>query len=68
MATEVTYPDVTVRLTGGDGNAFFVMAKVKKAIAQAHGEEAAVAWRAEALESGSYDALLCFCMDSVNVQ
>lgn len=67
MSTTPTYPDVTVRLTGQDGNAFAVMGAVSAAIRRAHGSAAASAYSAEAMESDSYDALLRHAMQTVKV-
>lgn len=81
MATEpntVTYPNVTVQLTGEDGNGFVIIARVGKAIRQSFGTDsfadreagraAEKAFRDEAMRSESYDALLAFVMRTVEVQ
>tara|TARA_R100000152_G_C6741663_1_gene165457 strand:+ start:80 stop:283 length:204 start_codon:yes stop_codon:yes gene_type:complete len=64
----ITYPDITVELTGTDGNAFSVIGKVQKAIRRAEGVDAARRFSEEAMQSGSYDELLQFCMSTVNVE
>ena len=65
---EVKHPQVTVQLTGEDGNAFLVMGKVTKAMKRAGCTPAEVeAFRAEAM-SGDYDHLLQTCMLTVNVE
>jgi hypothetical protein len=63
----VEYPDVTVQLTGQDGNAFAIIAAVAGAIRRTHGAGAASAWAERAMESESYDALLVLCQDTVHV-
>jgi len=63
-----TYPDITVQLSGTDGNAFSVIGKVKKAIRSAEGSDAARRFSEQAMQSGSYDELLQFCMSTVNVE
>ena len=64
----VTYPDVTVQLSGRDGNAFAIIGAVQNAIAKVHGSEAAREYAQEAMESPSYDALLQHAMRTVVVQ
>ena len=64
----ITYPDITVELTGTDGNAFSVIGKVQKAIRRAEGVDAARRFSEQAMQSGSYDELLQFCMSTVNVE
>ena len=63
-----TYPDVTVQLTGTDGNAFAVMGTVAAAIRAAHGSREADSYVAEAMDQPSYDALLGFTMATVHVR
>ena len=65
---EVKYPDVTVKLTGTDGNVFAIVGKVKNAIWKKHGMEASDAFRKEAFEQGSYDEVLQLCMRTVEVE
>jgi len=64
----ITYPDISVELSGTDGNAFSVIGKVQKAIRNAEGVDAARRFSEEAMQSGSYDELLQFCMSTVNVE
>ncbi len=63
----VKYPDVTVKLSDTNGNAFAVMGTVSKALAGAGvtGTEINV-FLAEAM-GGSYDNLLVTCMRWVDV-
>ena len=59
--------DVDVRLSGTDGNAFALMAKVAQGIRKAGGtKEDENEFMNEAM-SGDYDHLLRDCMDWVNV-
>jgi hypothetical protein len=65
----VTAPryDVTVQLTGEDGNAFAILGRVKRALKDAGASsEDLAAFVAEATAS-DYDALLRTCMRWVNV-
>jgi hypothetical protein len=60
--------DITVQLTGEDGNAFAVMGKVGKALKRAGVDKAEVdKFYAEAT-SGDYDHLLQVCMKYVEVE
>ncbi len=62
------YPDVTVVLTGTDGNAFAIIGAVKKALRE-YGKDQKVinAWLEEVKEQKSYDELLQLCFQWVNV-
>lgn len=66
-APTVRYPDVHVQLTGQDGNAFALIGQAFKAIRQQVGPEAAAEFSNAAIESESYDGLLAFIMQTVNV-
>ncbi len=68
MASDKTYPDVTVKLTDGSGNAFAIIGAVNRAITKAHGAAAGAEWSKGAMDCGSYDELLCLAMDTVNVE
>lgn len=61
------FPDVIVRLSGTDGNAFAVLGKVQHALERAGLAEEVSDFRAEAT-AGDYDALLQCCMRWVTVQ
>ena len=62
------YPDITVRLTGQDGNAFAILGKVKKELQRAElAKEEVDAFMEEAM-SGDYDHLLRTAMKWVDVQ
>jgi len=55
---KVKHPEVTVKLTGSDGNAFAILGKVIQAMKRAGiGEEERDAFMAEAT-AGNYDHLL----------
>jgi hypothetical protein len=61
------YPDVEVQLTGDDGNAFMILAKVQKALRRAGAPPDEVkAFVAEAM-SDDYDNLLRTCTRWVEV-
>lgn len=66
--TTATYPDISVRLTGMDGNAFGIIARVEGAIRKAHGRNAADAFRSKAMQQDSYDRLLQLVMRTVEVE
>ena len=54
---DVKYPDVHVNLVGEDGNAFFILARVQKALKEAGYKDVIEEFVAEAT-SGDYDHLL----------
>ena len=65
---EPKYPDIKVQLTGEDGNAYFILAKVKRALRRAGvGKEECDKFREEAT-SGDYDNLLATCMKWVDAR
>lgn len=61
------FQDVEVQLTGEDGNVFSILGRCKRAIRRAHGEEAAKQWADMAMSQGSYDEVLLFCMETLDV-
>ncbi len=61
------YPDVSVKLAGEDGNAFFILSRVKRALERAGHKEAAEQYMEEAM-SGDYDHLLRTTMEYVAVE
>ena len=64
---EPKYPNVSVQLSGEDGNAFAVLSRVKTAMRKAKGsQQDQEAFMKEAM-SGDYDALLRTCMKYVSV-
>lgn len=73
MTTEFTpsnprYPNVRVKLTGSDGNAFFIIAKVRAALRAKKVSEEVLHEFSEQAMSGDYDNVLRTCMCWVNVR
>jgi len=67
MSTELKYPNVKVRLTGTDSNAFSIMGKVSQALRSAGvPKDERDAFMNEAM-SGDYDHLLQTAMRWVDV-
>ena len=64
---DVLAPDVTVQLIGKDGNAFSIIAKVRRALKQGGHADLVEPFTKEAT-SGDYDHLLATCMKYVNVE
>lgn len=64
----VKYPDVSVQLTGKDGNAFNIMGEVNRALRRAGHVEALEPFMAEATAAESYDGFLQVVMRTVNVR
>lgn len=62
------YPQVTVQLSGRDGNAFSIIASVTRALRREVGDDAADSFTTAAFESASYDDLLRLAMSTVAVQ
>jgi hypothetical protein len=66
--TSPKYPNVTVALTGQDGNAFMILGRVRQALRRARVPENEVeAFTAEAT-SGDYDRLLMTVMRWVETE
>lgn len=61
------FPDVDVRLTGVDGNAFAVIAAVTKALRKAGVDRAEINEFTSEATAGDYNHLLRTCMTWVNV-
>lgn len=62
------YPNVTVRLTGEDGNAMFIIARVRRALKRAGVPEAELdEFTADAMD-GDYDNVLQTVMRWVEVE
>lgn len=57
-----------VQLTGEDGNAFSIIARVSKALKRAGMPEKAQEFRDKALKAGSYDEVLQLSMDYCEVE
>jgi hypothetical protein len=63
---DVKYPKVKVQLSGLDGNAFFIIGRVRSAMKAAGiASDEIEAMAREAVESPSYDALLQYVMRTV---
>ena len=63
MATK--YPEITVHLTGNDGNAFAVMGAVKEALRRANVSADEISEYIRQSMSGDYDNLLRVAIDWV---
>jgi len=64
----VTYPNITVKLSGEDGNAFNIIGVVSRGMRTGDVPLKEVKlWKKEAMHRGSYDELLQFCMNTVNI-
>ena len=61
------YPDIKVRLTGADGNAFAILGAVSKAMKRAGLDASARKEFTDEATSGDYDHLLQTCMKFVAV-
>jgi len=61
------YPQIEVQLSGEDGNAFFVLGKVQKAMRQADVPPAEIKAFMDEAMSGDYDHLLQTCVKYVEV-
>lgn len=71
MTTEVSgpkYPDVTVQLTGEDGNAFAILGRMQRALRKAKVPPEEIKQFMDDATSGDYDHLLTTCMKWVDVQ
>lgn len=66
MTREPMYPDVTVKLTGIDGNAFNIIATVAAALRAEVGEAESSDYVRAAMDQPSYDALLAHAMATVH--
>ncbi len=65
--TGVKYPDVEVQLTGEDGNAFFIIGRVSKALKRAGATAEQVKEFTTDAMSGDYDHVLQTCMKWVSI-
>jgi len=63
----VKYPEIKVKLTGNDGNAFAIMASVRKALKRAMVPADEIAEYVKESTSGDYDNLLRVAMSWVTV-
>lgn len=62
------YPEVEVQLVGEDGNAFFIVGRVRRAMEKAGLWKEAKVFFNEALAQPSYDALLQHVMRTVSTK
>lgn len=65
---DVLYPGVIVELSGTDGNAFTIIAKVTAALRKAKAPQSAIRQFQTQAMSGDYDNLLRVCMSWVEVE
>lgn len=63
----VKYPNVTVQLVGEDGNAFGVLAAVRRALVNANVPKDEIKEYMPQAMDGDYDNLLRVTMETVNV-
>lgn len=63
----IKYPQVKVQLTGEDGNAFFIISKVRRALKRAGASEEEVKAFCDEATSGDHDNVLQTCMRWVDV-
>jgi hypothetical protein len=61
------YPEITVELTGRDGNAFGIIGNVARVLRNEVSPAVSAEFTNEAMHSGSYDDLLRLVMQWVNV-
>lgn len=61
------YPDIKVKLTGLDGNAFVLMGAVRAAMKKAKVPEEDIKQFLDDATSGDYNHLLSVCADTVHV-
>lgn len=62
------YPNVTVQLTGQDGNAFFILGRMRRAMRSAQVPEDEIEKFMTQATSGNYNHLLSTCMEWVDVR
>lgn len=67
MSDQPTYPDVTVKLIGEDGNAALIIGRVAKVLRREVSAEAANKFADEAFDLSSYDDVLRLVIKTVNV-
>lgn len=63
----IRYKEINVRLTGKDGNAFFVIGCVTTALRRAGVDEGDISIFREQAMSGDYSNVLSTCMEWVSV-
>ena len=65
---DVKYPNISVQLTGEDGNAFFIIGRICRAMRRGNVPNAEVKQFQDEATSGDYNHLLQTCMKWVNVE
>lgn len=66
--TTTRYPNITVQLTGNDGNAFAILGSVRRALRNAGVSDEEIAEYTAQSTSSDYDNVLVTAMDWVTVQ
>ena len=64
----VKYPEIKVQLTGGSGNAFAILGRVKRALKEGGVSNEEVDAFFKEATSGDYDTLLRTCTEWVEVE
>ena len=65
---DIKFPNVKVNLSGEDGNAYFIIGRVRKALKRAGVSEADVEAFTQEATAGNYDHLLQTVMKTVDVE
>jgi hypothetical protein len=68
MTNQPKYPDIVVQLSGEDGNAFFIMGRVRKALRRANVSVTEIEQYIQQSTSGDYDNLLRVAMEWVTCE
>lgn len=58
MSCRIKYPDVSVALSGEDGNAFVIIGRVRRALRRAGVDDDEITAFSEEASSGNYDNVL----------
>lgn len=64
---EPRYPEVSVQLTGQDGNVFSIIGETSRALKRAGYRDEAAQFTSEAFDSGSYEEVLALVTAWVDV-
>lgn len=64
----VKYPNITVKLVGEDGNAFFILGKCQRAMKEAKTPQEEIDNFIKEATSGNYDNLLFTCTKWFNIR
>jgi hypothetical protein len=65
---DIKFPDITVQLSGEDGNGAFIVGRVMRALRRHKVPQKQVSQFVEEATSGDYDHLLQTCMRWVDVE